>query len=173
METALLPVVALLAAGIQLIYSSSLYAAGIVMNPPTDENPAPLTPAQKRNLPRVSKRILPQGAMINKFSKDYHNTTYPDPNPAARFVNPDATLPPSFYDVYLERLSRTFAVKCIGANQRYWTMDPNLKVAQYIPPRLAHVSADIQPVSCPSESTTELQLRSRAKAHHHLPVGCK
>lgn len=169
----LLPVIAAVTAGIQLVYSSARYAAEIVLKPPTNDQPAPLTPAQKRNLPRVAKRILPQGSMYEKFARDHRNTYYQEPNPAARNVNPEATLPPGYYAAYQQRLSRAFLVKCIGSNQRQWMMDPNLKVAYCIPPRESNQAANIEASQWHYESPKGQLPHLWEKVPPHLAIGSR
>lgn len=163
MAVALLPVVAALAAGVQLAYSSASYAAGIVLSPPTKDEPPPLTPEQRKNIPRVNKRILPQTAMYQKFRKDYSNTTYVEPNPAAKIINTEATLPPSFYDAYSDRISRMTLV--VTPSCVYSRLDPNLKVAQYISPRVQYLSSNITAQQCQPADLDILQHRSRARGN--------
>lgn len=159
---ALMAVVAAVTAGVQLAYSSASYAAGVVLSPPTEKDPAALTPLQRQHIPRTAgTRRLPQGRMIDTFRKDPSNTTYHDPNPVVKAINPDAILPAGFEKAYLNRISDAFVVRCFGDNARLWEMDPNLKVASYITPRVLLPQSNITAEKCPLH---ELQRRSTTTA---------
>jgi len=149
-------VIAALTAGIQLVYSSALYAGGVVMKQPDDQQPAPLTPAEKRSLPRVSRTNLPSVAMINKFPIDVRNTFYPEPNPVAKYVNTEAILPAGYYDAYLKRYSDGHFVNYPGRNQRAWMFDPNLNVGQFQAPLQRLPSVDITPQPCNPSSLEQI-----------------
>lgn len=172
MATALLPVIAALTAGIQLVYSSAVYADGIAMKDSRDQQPPPLTPSEKRSLPRTSVNNLPSVAMIKKFPIDVRNTTYPEPNPAAKNINPDATLPADYYRAYLERQKGYYTIYP-GRNQRYWMMDPNLNVGTYQAPLQKFVSANITPTPCNDNPYAEMVVQSSHAGHRHRQLGCR
>lgn len=128
----------------QLLYSSLPYFAPAPPGPNAQGDDL-LTPAEKANPPRVARKVLPSGVMLDKFRRDGYTTVYHDPNPTIASINPDAVLPPNFNEAYRQRISDAMMVRVPGAGGPMSQLDPNLRIGRYQAPQVYLLHADLRP----------------------------
>lgn len=147
---------------LQLLYSSLPY---LIPTPVTDsdQGDALLTQAERTNPPRVAKRVLPSGIMLNKFRRDGYTTVYHDPNYTnIATINTDAVLPVGFNEAYRQRISDAMMVRVPGAGGPMNQLDPNLRIGRYQSPQVYLLQADLRPNRPWSESSKVHRVRSPA-----------